>query len=307
MKDEKDVPKIGWIGTGIMGAPMCDHIIHSGYKVCVYNRTKEKAQTLITQGAEWVESPTELVKQSDVVFTMLGYPDDVREVYFGQNGLLKEPVSRRIFVDMTTTEPSLAKRIYQSAIELGSTSLDAPVSGGDIGAVKGELSIMVGGDESVFESLIKILNLMGNHIVYHGGAGCGQHAKMCNQITVAGVMIGICESLIYCRKVGLSVEKTLRSVGSGAASSWLLQNLAPRIARGDYAPGFLVDHFIKDMEIILSESQRTGIILPGLSLVKSLYNRASTLGHGKLGTQALLLALEDLCADTENDIGDFTR
>ncbi len=304
---KKTRPRVGWIGTGIMGTPMCGHLIRSGYDVCVHNRTKEKARVLMAQGAEWAESPAELVGRSNVVFTMLGYPDDVRKVYFGPEGLLRESVSGRIFVDMTTTEPCLARQIYQSACGLGSASLDAPVSGGDIGAVKGELSIMVGGDEDVFESVLGLFELMGNHIVYQGAAGCGQHAKMCNQITVAGVMIGICESLVYCRGAGLSAEKMLSSVGSGAASSWLLKNLAPRMVNGDYGPGFFVDHFIKDMEIVLSESRRMGITLPGLSLVKSLYDRASALGHGKLGTQVLLLALEDLCADAETGKGGSTE
>ena len=288
---------IGWIGTGIMGAPMCGHLIHSGYRVFVFNRTKEKAGELLGEGAGWCNSPAEVVAKADVIFTVVGYPDDVREVYFGHGGLLLEPPPGRIFVDMTTTEPTLAREIYEKALGSGCFSLDAPVSGGDVGAVKGELSIMVGGDEEVFDSVKLLLGLFGKNIVYQGKAGSGQHAKMCNQITVAGVMIGICENLMYCQRAGLDPHTMLRSVGSGAASSWLLNNLGPRIMDGDYDPGFFVEHFIKDMKIALDESRRMGIDLPGLALVKSLYERARALGHGKLGTQALLLALEDLCGN----------
>ncbi len=288
---------IGWIGTGIMGAPMCGHLLRAGYRVFVFNRTEEKAGELLDEGAVWCDSPIEVAREADVIFTIVGYPDDVREVYFGSKGLLAEPASGRVFIDMTTTEPTLAREIYEKALGSGCFSLDAPVSGGDVGAAKGELSIMVGGDEEVFDSIKPLLALLGGNIVYQGKAGSGQHAKMCNQITVAGVMIGICENLIYCKKAGLDPRTMLRSVGSGAASSWLLNNLGPRIMDGDYDPGFFVEHFIKDMEIALGESQRMGIDLPGLALVKSLYERASALGHGKLGTQALLLALEDLCAD----------
>ncbi len=280
-----------------MGAPMCRHLIRAGYCVFIFNRTKEKATELLSEGAIWCDSPAEVVRQADVVFTIVGYPDDVREVYFGPRGLLIEPEPGRIFVDMTTTEPTLAGEIYEKAFGFGCASLDAPVSGGDVGAVKGELSIMVGGDGEVFDSVKPLLGLLGKNIVYQGKAGSGQHAKMCNQITVAGVMVGICENLIYCRKAGLDPRTMLRSVGSGAASSWLLNNLGPRIMDGDFDPGFFVEHFIKDMEIALGESQRMGIDLPGLALVKSLYERASALGHGRLGTQALLLALEDLCGD----------
>lgn len=288
---------IGWIGTGIMGAPMCGRLVRAGYRVSVFSRTREKARELLSDGARWCGSPAEIVGKADVVFTIVGYPDDVREVYFGREGLLVDPPPGRIFVDMTTTEPALARKIHEKALGSGCFSLDAPVSGGDVGAIKGELSIMVGGDEEVFDSVKPLLGLLGKNIAYQGNAGSGQHAKMCNQITVAGVMIGICENLIYCQRAGLDPHTMLRSVGSGAASSWLLNNLAPRIMDGDYDPGFFVEHFIKDMEIALGESRRMGIDLPGLALVKSLYERADALGHGRLGTQALLLALEDLCGD----------
>ena len=293
--------RAGWIGTGIMGTPMCGHLLAAGHAVVVFSRTKEKALGLLEKGALWADSPAEAASGADVVFTIVGYPDDVREVYFGPRGLMSDPRPGTVFVDMTTTEPSLSAEICEAAEAAGCSSLDAPVSGGDVGARKGELSIMVGGSPEVFGSVRPLLELMGSDIVYQGPAGSGQHAKMCNQITVAGVMIGICENLLYCRKAGLDPHTMLRSVASGAASSWLLENLGPRMMDGDYAPGFFVDHFIKDMAIALEESRRMGIDLPGLSLVKSIYERASALGHGKLGTQALLLALEDLGADAEKE------
>ena len=278
---------------------MCAHLLRAGYRVSVFNRTREKALGLLEEGASWADSPAQVAASADVVFTIVGYPDDVREVYFGTGGLFSSPAPGKIFVDMTTTEPSLSEEIYGRAAGFGSSAMDAPVSGGDVGAVEGELSVMAGGDREIFDSVRPLLGLMGKNIVHQGGAGAGQHAKMCNQITVAGVMIGICENLVYCQKAGLSPRTMLRSVGSGAASSWLLANLGPRIMDGDFEPGFFVDHFVKDMGIALGESERMGIELPGLSLVKSLYERASRLGHGKRGTQALLLALEDLCGDAE--------
>lgn len=301
-KPPSGLVRAGWIGTGIMGVPMCGHLLAAGHEAVVFSRTKKKALGLLEEGALWADSPTEVATRSDVVFTIVGYPDDVREVYFGSRGLMSDPRPGTVFVDMTTTEPSLSVEICEAAEAAGCSSLDAPVSGGDVGARKGSLSIMVGGDPEVFSSISPLLQLMGKSIVYQGSAGSGQHAKMCNQITVAGAMIGICENLFYCRKAGLDPRAMLESVGSGAASSWLLENLGPRIMDGDYAPGFFVDHFIKDMAIALEESRRMGIDLPGLSLVKSIYERASVLGHGKLGTQALLLALEDLAADTEKEV-----
>jgi len=285
---------IGWIGTGIMGAPMCGHLVRAGHPVFVFNRTKEKAGELLSEGATWCDSPAEVVRQADVIFTIVGYPDDVRGVYFGRDGLLIEPEPGRIFVDMTTTEPTLAIEIYEKALGLGCSSLDSPVSGGDVGAVKGELSIMVGGDEEVFDSVKPLLGLLGKNIVYQGKAGSGQHAKMCNQITVAGVMIGICENLIYCQKAGLDPRTMLRSVGSGAASSWLLNNLGPRIMDRDFDPGFFVEHFIKDMGIALDEAEKMDMSLPGLALVHQLYIAVKARGHGRLGTQALMLALEQI-------------
>ncbi len=297
MLDKKVEPgktKIGWIGTGIMGRAMCAHLIEKGYETLVFNRTKNKAEQLLNSGANWVDNPKKVASNSDIVFTIVGFPDDVKEVYFGENGIFTGLRSNMVLVDMTTTEPTLAKEIYKEAKDNGSYSLDAPVSGGDIGAKNGKLSIMVGGDNKVFEKLLPIFNLMGENIVYQGEAGAGQHTKMCNQITVAGNMIGVCENLLYCYKAGLDPHTMLKSVGSGAASSWLLNNLGPRIVDKDYDPGFFVEHFIKDMGIAVKESEQMGIDLPGLKLVKSLYEKANEMGHGKLGTQALILALEGL-------------
>lgn len=297
MIDIKVDPKetrIGWIGTGIMGRAMCSHVLNKGYEIFVFNRTKSKANDLINSGANWLDSPKEITSNSDIVFTIVGFPNDVKEVYFGEDGIFNGLSSNKVLVDMTTTEPTLAKEIYVKAKQMSCSSLDAPVSGGDIGAQNGKLSIMIGGDKEVFKKLLPVLKLMGENIVYQGEAGSGQHTKMCNQIAVAANMIGVCENLLYCYKAGLDPYTMLKSVGSGAASSWLLNNLGPKIVDKDYDPGFFIEHFIKDMAIAVKESEQMGIDLPGLKLVKSLYERASEMGHGKLGTQALILALESL-------------
>ncbi len=285
---------IGWIGTGVMGLSMCNHLLTKGYTVNVYNRTKSKAQPLLDSGGAWGESPRAVAAQSTVVFTMVGFPEDVREVYLGGNGILAGIKAGSIVVDMTTTSPSLAREIYAAALSKSVYAVDAPVSGGDIGARNGTLSIMAGGDRSVVEVIKPLLETMGQHIVRQGGAGAGQHAKMCNQIVIAGTMIGVCESLLYGYKAGLNLETMLRSVRSGAAACWALNNTAPRILQRDFDPGFFVEHFIKDMSIALEEARRMGIALPGLALVHQLYLAVNAQGHGKLGTQALMLALEQL-------------
>lgn len=285
---------VGWIGTGIMGAAMCRRIMDRGYNTYVHNRSKHKAEELIKNGATWCHSPAEVVNSSDVVFTMVGFPSDVREVYFGKKGIFKALGTGKFLVDMTTTEPSLAVEIYSKAKKLGSYSVDAPVSGGDVGAQSGRLSIMVGGDEESVDCVMSILSLLGHQIVYEGRAGMGQHAKMCNQITVAGIMIGICEALLYCYKSGLSQEKMIKTVCAGAASNWLMENLGPRIIKGDYNPGFFVEHFIKDLGIAIREAEKFNISLPGLELAKQLYEKAEQIGHGRSGTQALYLALSEL-------------
>ena len=284
--------RIGWIGTGVMGSSMCMHLLKNGYEVSVYNRTKKKASHLLKEGAEWLPSPREVAGRSDVVFTIVGFPADVRQVYFGPDGVLAGLGKGGVAVDMTTTEPSLAVEIYAAARKLGIKSVDAPVSGGDTGARNAALSIMAGGDRSVVNSLMPLFRLMGKNIVYHGKAGSGQHAKMCNQIMVSGLMIGMCETLLYAYKSGLDPGKMLESVGRGAAASWMLDNIAPRILRGDFNPGFYVEHFIKDMGIALAEAERMELVLPGLALVRELYVAAKAQGHGRKGTQALILALE---------------
>ena len=280
--------RVGWIGTGVMGRWMCEHVLNKGFTVTVYNRTKAKAQPLLDKGAQWANSPKEVAEKSDVVFTIVGFPSDVREVYFGENGILAGTRAGMILVDMTTTEPSLAKEIYEAAKAKGATALDAPVSGGDVGAREARLSIMVGGDKDAFEAILPLFEAMGKNIVYQGGPGAGQHTKMCNQIVIAGTMIGVCEALLYGYKAGLNLETMLQSISKGAAACWTLDNLAPRILRRNFDPGFFVEHFVKDMEIALKEAAAMNLSLPGLALVHQLYVALKAQGHGKKGTHALM-------------------
>ena len=286
--------RIGWIGTGVMGLSMCNHLLTKGYKVNIYSRTKAKAQPLLDSGATWAESSRAVAELSEAIFTMVGFPEDVREVYLGESGILTTPKPGSIVIDMTTTSPSLAQEIYSAAASKSVHAVDAPVSGGDVGARNGTLSIMVGGNKDVIEAIEPLLETMGKQIVHQGGPGAGQHAKMCNQIVIAGTMIGVCESLLYGYKAGLDLETMLRSVSSGAAACWTLDNMAPRILQRNFDPGFFVEHFIKDMSIALDEAYRLGLVLPGLALVHQLYLAVKAQGHGKLGTQALMLALEQL-------------
>lgn len=290
---------IGWIGTGVMGAAMAGRIQEKGYKTFIFNRTKSKAQSLIDKGATWADSPKAVAEQADVIFTIVGFPEDVREVYLGEQGILAGARQDCIVVDMTTTEPSLAQEIYEEARKKGISSIDAPVSGGDVGAKNGALSIMVGGDQEAVVQVMPLFEIMGKNIVYQGKAGAGQHTKMCNQITVAGTMIGVCESLLYGYQAGLDIPTMLKSISGGAAACWALDNLAPRIVKRNFDPGFYVEHFIKDMGIALKEASRMGLSMPGLALVNQLYEAAKAQGHGKKGTQALLLALEHL-SNTKN-------
>ncbi len=284
--------RIGWIGAGVMGASMCMHLVKAGYRTTVYTRTRKKAEGLIKAGAVWAKSPKDAASKSDVVFTIVGFPHDVKEVYFGKDGIFGGLRKGSILVDMTTTEPLLAEEIYAAAKKAGASAVDAPVSGGDIGARDGKLSIMAGGDKKTFDAVKPLLGLMGKNIMYQGGAGSGQHAKMCNQIMAASLMIGMCETLLYAHKSGLDPETMLKSVSRGAAACWMLDNLAPRVLKRDFSPGFYVEHFIKDMGIALKEADRMNLVLPGLSLVRQLYVAARAQGHGRKGTQALMLALE---------------
>ncbi len=285
---------IGWIGTGVMGTSMVGHLHKAGYKCVVFNRTKNKAEALLADGVKWADNPGEVAAQSDIVFTIVGFPKDVREVYLSENGILNSAKPGTIVVDMTTTEPSLAIEIYNTARLNHINSLDAPVSGGDVGAKNAVLSIMVGGEKDVFNRVLPLFELMGKNIVYQGAAGSGQHTKMCNQITIAGTMIGVCEALIYGHKAGLDLPTMLSSISGGAAGCWTLNNLAPRIVERNFDPGFFVEHFIKDMSIALKEAEQMGLSMPGLSLVKQLYLSVQAQGHGRLGTHALMLALEKL-------------
>lgn len=286
--------RIGWVGTGVMGASMVSHLHQAGYPCTIYTRTKSKAQALLAKGLQWADSPGEVAAKTDVIFTIVGFPEDVRQVYLERGGIVDNANEGSILVDMTTTEPSLAVEIYEAAKAKGVQSIDAPVSGGDVGAKNAALSIMVGGDRQAVDKIMPLFELMGKNIVYQGVAGSGQHTKMCNQITIAGTMIGVCEALLYGHKAGLDLTTMLSSISGGAASCWTLHNLAPRIVNRNFDPGFYVEHFIKDMGIALKESEAMGLSLPGLALVKQMYLAVQAQGHGKLGTQALTLALEKM-------------
>jgi len=277
-----------------MGVPMCEHLLRAGYALTVYTRTRSKAQPLLEQGARWADSPAALASGTDVICTMVGFPQDVRGIYLRPDGVLTQARAGQVFVDFTTSEPTLACELASVASANGAFAIDAPVSGGDVGARNASLSIMVGGNPTVFEAVRPILSVFGKTLVYQGQAGCGQHAKLCNQITIAGTMIGVCEALLYAHKAGLDGETLLQSLRSGAAGCWTLERLAPRILKRDFEAGFFVEHFIKDMGIALDEAKRMGLLLPGLSLVRTLYLAVQSQGHDRSGTHALLLALEDL-------------
>ena len=286
--------RLGWIGTGVMGAPMCGHLLCAGYPLTVFTRTPSKAQPLLERGVLWAESPAALVEKADVICTMVGFPKDVREIYFGQDGLLAKAKPGQVFIDFTTSEPYLAQEIAELAKKQQAFAMDAPVSGGDVGAKQGTLSIMVGGEASVFESLNSILRVFGKVLIHHGPAGCGQHAKLCNQITIAGTMIGVCEALLYAHQAGLDGVNLLESIRQGAAGCWTLDHLAPKLLQRDFSPGFFVEHFIKDMGMALDEANRMGLLLPGLAVVHKLYQEVQAQGHRRSGTHALLLALESM-------------
>jgi 3-hydroxyisobutyrate dehydrogenase len=290
-KVSPDKTRIGWIGTGVMGSSMCGNLIDAGFSATVFSRTRAKAQRLLKKGANWADTPREVAEQSDVVFSIVGFPADVREVLLGEDGALAGAASGTALVDMTTSEPSLAVEISETAMECGVHAVDAPVSGGDIGAKNGTLSIMIGGEEAIVNALQPCWEAMGQTIVHQGGAGAGQHTKMVNQTLIATNMIGVCEALLYGYKAGLDLPTVMESVSSGAAGSWSLSNLGPRIMDNNFEPGFFVEHFIKDMGIALEESKRMGLTMPGLTLAHELYFSMQEQGHGKDGTHALELAL----------------
>jgi 3-hydroxyisobutyrate dehydrogenase len=286
--------RIGWIGTGVMGSSMCGHLMTAGFSATIYNRTRAKAQTLLDQGARWAETPKAVAEASDVVFSIVGFPADVRSVILASDGALAGSRKGAILVDMTTCEPSLAVEIAEAAKRVGVYGVDAPVSGGDVGAREARLSIMIGGDKQVVDALTPCWQAMGKTIVHQGGPGAGQHTKMVNQILIATNMIGVCEALLYGYRAGLDLNVVMQSVASGAAGSWSLSNLGPRIIGGNFAPGFMVEHFIKDMGIALAESKRLGLSMPGLALAHQLYISLSARGHGRDGTHALELALASM-------------
>jgi len=279
--------QIGFIGTGVMGCSMAGHLLKAGYPLHVHNRTKSRAEELLRQGAQWHDSPGSVAAVCDVVFTIVGFPSDVEQVYLSDNGIIARSLFGAILVDMTTSSPLLARRIYEKAYGLGVSTLDAPVSGGDVGARDARLSIMVGGDQPAFEAVLPLFRLMGTNVVYQGPAGSGQHTKMANQIAIASCMMGVCEALAYATRAGLDSETVLRSIGNGAAASWALNNLGPRMIKGDFAPGFYVKHFIKDMGIAIESARAMGLDTPGLAQAEALYQRLDAQGGGDDGTQAL--------------------
>lgn len=283
--------RIGWIGTGVMGQSMCGHVLEAGYSVAVYSRTQAKAAGLVQRGATWAESPRDVAEASDVVFSIVGFPQDVREVILGERGALAGAKSGSVLVDMTTSQPALAVEIAEAASKQGVVSIDAPVSGGDVGAKNGTLSIMIGGDAETVAALEPLWKLMGSKWICQGGPGAGQHTKMVNQILISTNMIGVCEALLYGYRAGLDLNTVLESVASGAAGSWSLSNLGTRIIADNFDPGFFVEHFLKDMGIALEESRRMGLELPGLALSEQLYREVAAQGMQRFGTQSLMLAL----------------
>jgi 3-hydroxyisobutyrate dehydrogenase len=282
-----ELKNVGWIGTGVMGKSMCTHILNAGHTVYVYNRTKQKAAFLIENGAFWCESPEEVAEKSDIIFSIVGFPEDVEEIILGHKSILKRAKQGAVIVDMTTSSPILAVKIYTNAKEKGIFSLDAPVSGGDIGAREGKLAIMVGGDRDIYDRVMPLFEIIGENIAHMGKAGSGQHTKMANQILIAGTMIGVVESLLYAYKTGMDLDSVIDVIGKGAASSWSINNMGRRIAKGDFDPGFYIKHFIKDMGIALDEAKRMNLALPGLALVHQFYIAATSLGYDSLGTQGL--------------------
>lgn len=278
---------VGFIGLGVMGNSMAGHIMNNGYPLHVFTRTKSKADELIEKGASWKSSVRELASESDIIITMVGYPRDIEEVYFSEDGIINHAKSGSFLIDMTTSKPSLAKKIYEEAKSKALIAIDAPVSGGDIGAKNGKLAIMAGGDKSAFDELLPLFQTMGENIQYQGPAGSGQHTKMCNQIAIAAGMIGVAEAMVYAEKSGLDPENVLKSITTGAAGSWSLSNLAPRMLNGDFEPGFYIKHFLKDIGIALEEAELMGEKMPGLELAESLYQKLVELGEENSGTQAI--------------------
>jgi 3-hydroxyisobutyrate dehydrogenase len=291
------VSRIGWIGTGVMGSSMAGHLLDAGHQVAVFNRTRARADELVEKGATWRDSPAEVAADAEVVFTMLGFPIDVREVVLGEDGILGAMQPGSLLVDMTTSEPVLAVEIHEAAKAKGVQALDAPVSGGDVGARNATLVIMVGGEAVAFERAEPLFDSLGKTIKLLGGPGSGQHAKMVNQIAIASGMIALCEALLYGHRAGLDLKQTIATIESGAAGSWSLSNYGPRILKGDFEPGFKIDHFVKDLGIALAEARRMKLSLPGTALAEQLYVAAQGQGLGQKGTHALSVALGRVSGD----------
>ncbi|OOY18192.1 MULTISPECIES: NAD(P)-dependent oxidoreductase [Thioclava] len=288
---------VGFIGLGIMGQHMAGHILAAGHPLNIYNRTRAKGDALVAKGATWCDSPGAVAEASDITITIVGYPADVEQVYLGEDGIIAKARPGSVLIDMTTSSPALAGKIAQAALARGLSALDAPVSGGDVGAKAGKLAIMLGGDARAFERVLPVLELMGGNIALMGKAGAGQHTKMANQIAIASTMLAVAESISYARAAGLDPMQVLKVIGTGAASSFLLNGLGPKMVDEDFAPGFFVHHFVKDMSIALSEAERLGLDLPGLSLARSLYGKLVDDGFGEEGTQALYRAYNAIHAE----------
>lgn len=288
-----DKPRIGWIGTGVMGQSMAGHLLDAGYELSVFNRTAAKAQGLVDRGAHLCSSPREVGSRSDVVFSIVGYPSDVEAVLIGENGAVSGMAQGGIICDMTTSSPTLAQTIAAVAAEKGIMAMDAPVTGGDVGARKATLSIFVGGAEEGYTQILPMLQIMGQKIMHCGAAGLGQQAKLANQAAVAGVMFSVCESLLYAAKAGLDVRKWHELVSCGAAGSVAMQTLGQRMMDGDFEPGFFIDHFVKDLGLVLEECRRMHLVLPGCALADQFYRSMQGRDLGKKGTQALIQALAE--------------
>ncbi|MGG5341677.1 NAD(P)-dependent oxidoreductase [Enterococcus sp. AZ192] len=282
------MPQIGFIGTGVMGASIVRNMMKHGLKVNVYNRTKSKTDELVKEGAIWKETPAEIAASSDIVFTMVGFPKDVETIYFDDNGIFTENIQGKIIVDLTTSTPTLAQKIAEKASDLGGVALDAPVSGGDLGAKNGTLTIMVGGEKEAYDQLLPVFKTFGTTVTLHGNAGKGQHTKMANQIMIAGTMTGMTEMLVYANKAGLDLDKVIETLSGGSAANWSLSNYSPRILREDYTPGFFVKHFIKDLKIALVEAEKMDLDLPSTKLAVELYEKLANKGFENDGTQALI-------------------
>ena len=290
----KKTSTIGWLGTGVMGEPMAGHLLEAGHSLVVHTRTRKKADFLIARGAEWGDTPRELAQKSDFVFTMLGYPSDVEEIYCSEDGVLAGCQSGSVLIDMTTSSPDLAKRIARKALERGTDAIDAPVSGGDVGAKSGKLAIMCGGEKSAFEKVLPLLKLMGDKVELFGSSGAGQRVKMSNQILIASTMVGTVESLLYAERSKLDLMQVIGLIGQGAAGCWSINQLGPRMAKEDWEPGFFVKHFVKDMGIALDDAGRMGLKLKGLELARDFYERVKDAGFADKGTQVLLRVLRTM-------------